>query len=261
VAIESGVLAPGRAALPSWQDLAAQLGVARGTVRAAYEKLSRSAAHRRIAGDRNPCRGTASRSHPIRTATRSGLVHGDVPGDDPREPAIFQMGVPAKETFPATLLARNPLPCRSCRSAAAGTHFTPGPLAVKLELRWENRRLSCHLPVAIECSPLAGHHKPGDTAAAWDWRSACLASRDRKSGQRTPGFPFTRRGPGTRKIIACANPGRRWRHRCRLWAAPHPGCEAGCRDPRAAGAARGYFYRWNVDCVCSIGAAPRRRVG
>jgi len=38
-AIEGGVLAPG-ARLPSWQDLAAQLGVARGTVRSAYEKLS-----------------------------------------------------------------------------------------------------------------------------------------------------------------------------------------------------------------------------
>src|SRR3954470_967534 len=38
-AIESGVLASG-ARLPSWQDLAAQLGVARGTVRSAYEKLS-----------------------------------------------------------------------------------------------------------------------------------------------------------------------------------------------------------------------------
>src|SRR5690348_1491166 len=37
-AIENGVLAPG-ARLPSWQDLAAQLGVARGTVRSAYEKL------------------------------------------------------------------------------------------------------------------------------------------------------------------------------------------------------------------------------
>ena len=37
-AIESGVLEPG-ARLPSWQDLAAQLGVARGTVRIAYEKL------------------------------------------------------------------------------------------------------------------------------------------------------------------------------------------------------------------------------
>jgi GntR family transcriptional regulator / MocR family aminotransferase len=37
--IETGVLAPG-ARLPSWQDLAAQLGVARGIVRSAYEKLS-----------------------------------------------------------------------------------------------------------------------------------------------------------------------------------------------------------------------------
>src|ERR1700719_5363565 len=38
-AVETGVLASG-ARLPSWQDLAAQLGVARGTVRSAYEKLS-----------------------------------------------------------------------------------------------------------------------------------------------------------------------------------------------------------------------------
>src|SRR6201991_251744 len=38
-AIEGGVLEPG-ARLPSWQDLAAQLGVARGTVRNAYEKLA-----------------------------------------------------------------------------------------------------------------------------------------------------------------------------------------------------------------------------
>src|SRR5215510_7832962 len=37
-AIETGRLASG-ARLPSWQDLAAQLGVSRGTVRAAYERL------------------------------------------------------------------------------------------------------------------------------------------------------------------------------------------------------------------------------
>jgi len=36
IAIAEGVLQPG-ARLPSWQDLAAQLGVARGTVRNAYE--------------------------------------------------------------------------------------------------------------------------------------------------------------------------------------------------------------------------------
>src|SRR3546814_17851782 len=38
-AIESRVLEPG-AGLRSWPDLAAQLGVARGTVRTAYEKLA-----------------------------------------------------------------------------------------------------------------------------------------------------------------------------------------------------------------------------
>ena len=37
-AIDSGKLPPG-ARLPSWQDLASQLGVARGTVQVAYEKL------------------------------------------------------------------------------------------------------------------------------------------------------------------------------------------------------------------------------
>jgi GntR family transcriptional regulator/MocR family aminotransferase len=36
-AIEAGRLAPG-ARLPSWRDLAAQLGVSRGTVRVAYER-------------------------------------------------------------------------------------------------------------------------------------------------------------------------------------------------------------------------------
>jgi len=38
-AIEGGVLEPG-ARFPSWQDLAAELGVARVTVRTAYEKLA-----------------------------------------------------------------------------------------------------------------------------------------------------------------------------------------------------------------------------
>src|ERR1700756_4491522 len=38
-AIDKGLLVPG-ARLPSWRDLAAQLGVARGTVRSAYERLA-----------------------------------------------------------------------------------------------------------------------------------------------------------------------------------------------------------------------------
>ncbi|SEJ88997.1 GntR family transcriptional regulator, partial [Sinorhizobium meliloti] len=100
-AIESGVLAPG-ARLPSWLDLAAQLGVARGTVRTAYEKLS--AAQLIV----------ASRAGGTRVADRPAAIARVEQPPDPGSflerylemtagPAIFQMGVPALETFAATL--------------------------------------------------------------------------------------------------------------------------------------------------------------
>src|SRR6202000_1787819 len=100
-AIESGVLEPG-ARLPSWQDLAAQLGVARGTVRTAYEQL---AAAQLI---------EASRATRTRVAHRPRAVVKTEPPPDvgsfmetyremTQEPAFFKMGVPATETFPATL--------------------------------------------------------------------------------------------------------------------------------------------------------------
>ena len=55
-AIEGGVLEPG-ARLPSWQDLAVQLGVARGTVRTAYEKRAALSS----AGEMQPPRDTIFR--------------------------------------------------------------------------------------------------------------------------------------------------------------------------------------------------------
>src|SRR3569833_3442631 len=55
--IEDGRLAPG-ARLPSWQDLTAQLGVSRGTVRVAYERRAggRGAGGRGPAGARGAAR-------------------------------------------------------------------------------------------------------------------------------------------------------------------------------------------------------------
>ena len=55
--IENGRLASG-ARLPSWQDLAAQLGVSRGTVRVAYARLiaEEFAVGRGAAGTRIPPR-------------------------------------------------------------------------------------------------------------------------------------------------------------------------------------------------------------
>ena len=78
-AIESGVLAPG-ARLPSWLDLAAQLGVARGTVRSAYEKLSsRAAATAANSGgkDAPAPRGT---TQPAGGQAESGSGWGDMLG-------------------------------------------------------------------------------------------------------------------------------------------------------------------------------------
>src|SRR6476646_2419653 len=103
-AIESGVLAPG-ARLPSWLDLAAQLGVARGTVRSAYEKLS--AAQLIV----------ASRASGTHVAARPSIADRlDRPPDRnsfmemyqefTSRPGIFRMGIPAQENFPAKLFAR-----------------------------------------------------------------------------------------------------------------------------------------------------------
>src|SRR3954465_13229608 len=90
-AIESGVLAPG-ARLPSWQDLAAQLGVARGTVRAAYEKLASAQLI------------VASRAGGTHVAARPAMDRLDQPPDRgsfmeiyhglTAHPGIFRMGVP-----------------------------------------------------------------------------------------------------------------------------------------------------------------------
>src|SRR6516225_11703876 len=146
-AIESGVLEPG-ARLPSWQDLAAQLGVARGTVRAAYEKLS--AAQLIV----------ASRATGTHVAERPRAVAESEQPPDPgsfmemyqemtQGPAIFQMGVPAEATFPATLLAR--IRSHAVRAEARAAPIYPNPRG-ELELR---REIAAYLAVArgIECSP------------------------------------------------------------------------------------------------------------
>ena len=187
VAIESGVLAPG-ARLPSWQDLAAQLGVARGTVRAAYEKLS--AAQLIV----------ASRATGTHVAERPRAVTRSEQPPDPgsfmemyqemtQGPAIFQMGVPAKETFPATLLAR--IRSHAVRVEARAAPIYPDPRG-ELELRWE---IAAYLAIArgIECSPsqviITGGYSSGLGLAL-----RVLGLEGQKVWTEDPGFPFTRRG-------------------------------------------------------------------
>jgi GntR family transcriptional regulator/MocR family aminotransferase len=186
-AIESGVLAPG-ARLPSWQDLAAQLGVARGTVRSAYEKLS--AAQLIV----------ASRASGTRVADRPSIaVRLDQPPDRgsfmemyqelTAGPTIFQMGVPAQETFPAKLLAR--IRARAVRADASAAPLYPDPRG-EPELR---REIAAYLAIArgIECSP-SQIIVTGGFGSGLGLALRALGLEGRKAWMEDPGFPFTRHG-------------------------------------------------------------------
>ncbi|MCJ0766158.1 PLP-dependent aminotransferase family protein [Variovorax sp. CYS-02] len=146
-AIESGVLESG-ARLPSWVDLAAQLGVARGTVKAAYERLA-DAQLVEVASRSSGTRVTGTRSeraaverHAARTDLQSAMYQHFLPG-----PAVFQMGVPASDCFPSTLLAR--IRARTARDEAEAIACYHDPRG-EFEFR---REIAAHLALSrgIEC--------------------------------------------------------------------------------------------------------------
>ena len=138
-AIESGVLAAG-ARLPSWMDLAAQLGVARGTVRSAYDKL---AAAQLIVASRATGTRVTERRHFIRSPRDPAPEPGsfmEMYQELTSGPAIFQMGVPAKETFPAKLFAR----IRSCRARRSKCGATLSGPTWRTRVAARDRCLSRH---------------------------------------------------------------------------------------------------------------------
>ncbi len=116
-AIHDGRLSPG-ARLPSWHDLAVQLGVARGTVRAAYDSLrdqqlivTAGAAGTRVA----------------RQAVRAGTAPERPAAPPPRlaAPVPFQVGVPGQDVFPFKTWSR--IMGRAARAAAAQPLGYPDP--------------------------------------------------------------------------------------------------------------------------------------
>lgn len=185
-AIESGVLAPG-ARLPSWLDLAAQLGVARGTVRSAYEKLS---AAQLIAASRATGTHVAARPSAIRQeeAPDPGSFM-EMYQELTAGPAVFQMGVPAQEAIPAKLFAR--IRASAVRAELSAPALYPDPHG-ELELR---REIAAYLAIArgIECAPsqiiITGGFSSGLGLAL-----RVLGLEGRKAWVENPGFPFTRRG-------------------------------------------------------------------
>ncbi|WP_183749380.1 PLP-dependent aminotransferase family protein [Rhizobium sp. BK196] len=186
-AIEEGVLQPG-ARLPSWQDLAVQLGVSRGTVRTAYEKL---AAAQLI---------EASRAAGTHVAERPRAVPRKEPLPDKgsfletylemtQGPALFQMGVPAAHTFPSTLLAR--LRAGAVRAEVSAVPLYPDPRG-ELELR---REIAAYLAVGrgINCSASQVIITNG-FAAGLGLTLNVLGLQGHDAWFEEPGFPWTRRG-------------------------------------------------------------------
>lgn len=184
-AIDDGVLAPG-ARLPSWQDLAAQLGVARGTVRTAYEKL---AAAQLI---------EASRASGTHVARRPSVAARSEPQPDAgpfmatyREmtegPALFQMGVPAAEIFPATLFAR--LYAKAVRTATSAPPLYADP-GGEFALR---REIAGYLAIArgISCTP-AQIIVTGGFGAGLGLALRALGLEGQTAWVEDPGFPWSR---------------------------------------------------------------------
>ena len=186
-AIENGVLAPG-ARLPSWQDLAAQLGVARGTVRAAYERLSSA---QLIVASR--ATGTLVADRPSRTARREEAPNPGSFMEMYQEltagPAIFQMGVPAHHSFPAKLLAR--MRAQAVRAETSAPAIYPDPRG-EPDLR---REIAAYLAIArgIACAPSQIVITSGFSGGLGLTLRA-LGLERKKAWIEDPGFPFTRHG-------------------------------------------------------------------
>src|SRR5260370_30086729 len=117
--IENGRLASG-ARLPSWQDLAAQLGVSRGTVRVAYERL---VAEQFVIGLGPAGTRVAERQ------SRSSIP--DWPPESPLLPDLFhEFGNPPL-AFPVGMPAQNAFPIKlgSCICPSATSTVAAGALA------------------------------------------------------------------------------------------------------------------------------------
>ncbi len=201
-AIQNGVLVPG-ARLPSWVDLAAQLGVARGTVKAAYERLadaqlvvSSRAGGTRVSDYTAVVRPTTEYARSIETDLKFALYQHFLPG-----PAVFQNGVPASDCFPGTLFAR--LRSRAARDEVDAPAAYPDPRG-EHELR---REIAVHLALSrgIECQPSQVFITAGFTGALGVALQA-IRAEGRKAWVEDPGFLPSRRAMEISQLVTVPIP-------------------------------------------------------
>jgi GntR family transcriptional regulator / MocR family aminotransferase len=188
-AIESGRLAPGTR-LPSWQRLAEHLGVARGTVKVAYERLCEAQVLETfgVGGTCVSLRPQLSIAKPQKAPTLGAFMK------DYKEktagPAIFQLGVPALDEVPEKLFAhvhsRNLLKVGSISS-----HRYPDPRG-EFELR---REIAGYLAISrnFQCNPEQVLITSGYIGGLGLVLRA-LGLSGQKVWMEEPGFHFARKG-------------------------------------------------------------------
>jgi GntR family transcriptional regulator/MocR family aminotransferase len=180
--IENGRLTSG-ARLPSWRDLAAQLGVSRGTVRAAYDRLiaeqfaiGLGPAGTRVA-ERQPLSSPPEWSQEPQLLPELFYGFGSMP-------LAFQMGVPAQDAFPFKLWSR--IVTRETRQAAAAPVTYPDPRGDP-ELR---KQIAVYLGARPRHSvqPLSGARHRRILRRAWSSNSRPSTRQDGKPGSRIQAF-------------------------------------------------------------------------
>ena len=185
-AIVDGRLAPGQR-LPSGRDLAVQLGVARGTIRVAYDRLM---AENLVFGAGPAGTRVCARLPAGRTSDETSL-DGPLAGFTrpySSAPLPFQMGVPAQDAFPAKLWAR--MRARAARAdAIAYTAYADprGEPALRAHIASHlaiSRRMQCHPDQIIVTSG----YRHGLMIAL-----TALRAHGRKAWIEEPGFPLARR--------------------------------------------------------------------
>lgn len=190
-ALRDGRLAPG-ARLPSWRDFAAQLGVARGTVRQAYERLideglvvALGAAGTRVAQRLPPAAVQAAQASQA-SPSDAAIVDNFAPF--PRAAAVFQMGVPAHDAFPAQVWSRTV--ARAVRAASLAPLVYPDPRGLPA-LRAE---IAAHLALArgLACQPSQVFVTSG-FAGALALAVHALGLAGGTAWVEDPGYPLARR--------------------------------------------------------------------
>lgn len=184
-AIRQGHLYEG-ARLPSWRDLGAQLGVSRGTIKTAYDRLSddQLVVSKGAAGT---FVSSVLPAVPEMAAVASRLPLPDLYQDLDSVPKLFQVGVPAQDAFPFKQWSRIMLRCT--RKAVAESLRYPDPRG-ESQLRKEiaaylavSRGLLCSAEQIIITNGYAG---------ALGLALHLLRLDSRRVWVENPGYPLTR---------------------------------------------------------------------